>query len=60
MNSIEPGTFLGPVETFVHSSEFATIFVRGYWINVWRQGTIYADKASSEVIADWRANGWRD
>ena len=32
--TIEPGTYLGPIEDVEHTSGFVTILVKGYWINV--------------------------
>ena len=67
---ISKETFLGPVERYEHSREFATIEVRGWWINVWKKGNerhpqhatsgiSFARKVDQEVISSWENLGWR-
>ena len=58
ITTIEPATYLGPVENFIHSQTFATICVRGYWINVWCQGVAYADCEDAAEVLRWKARGW--
>ena len=38
LGSMCPGTFFGPVETWVESDKRVTVLVRGWWICVWRAG----------------------
>ena len=61
--NLAPGTFIGPVEEYVHSNGFATVLVRGYWINVWActgGGVHFARRVPDREIARWRRNGWFD
>ena len=61
--NLEPGTFIGPVEQFVYTDRFATVLVRGFWINVWtsvRGGVHYARRVPDREVARWRRNGWFD
>ncbi len=57
--TIEPGTYLGPVEDWNQSDQFATICVRNWWINVWSAaGTYFAFPVPSIEVEGWHANGW--
>ena len=61
--SITPGTTLGPVEASVHSGQFVTIMVRGWWVNVWsaeRGGVNFAYRCEDAEVADWHFHGWLD
>ncbi len=63
--TIEPGTYLGPVEDYMHNEQFATICVRGYWINVWRVGRMglgidFARLVPESEVDRWRSEGWYD
>ena len=35
--TIDAGTYIGPVTTVKVGPTYATIFVRGWWINVWKR-----------------------
>ena len=58
--TIEPSTTLGPVEAVEHRGDFVTILVRGYWINVWKNGIPFAFAVCPDVVDEWRSNGWQD
>jgi len=63
ITTIAPGTFLGPVENFYQSTHFATICVRGYWINVWGldatgEGVDFAYLVPTAEVQRWIAHGW--
>ena len=68
ITSIEPGTYLGPVESWLHMERCATICVRGWWIHVWArrhsgesyQGTTCATKVPEDMANRWRRVGWQD
>ena len=48
---ISKETFLGPVERYEHSREFATIEVDGWWINVWKKDKRYRQNATGISFA---------
>ena len=60
--TIEPGTTLGPVETWLSTCAFLTILVRGYWINVWSGANrcYFAHSVPWHEVQAWRARGWVD
>ena len=75
ITTMAPGTYFGPVESVVQTEMFASVLVRGYWINIWRrgapprepwgwgfedEGVCFALEIPSETIASWRNRGWRD
>ena len=62
--TIQPGTFLGPVEDKEATDEFVTICVQGWWINVWgskwgQNGTWFAHRVPDVEILLWEHDGWR-
>ena len=63
--TIAPNTYLGPVEEYEYTSNFVTIEVRGYWINIWRAevphsvvGHTFASLVARHEVAKWKKNGW--
>ena len=42
--TIEPGTYLGPVETVIWTGEYQSILVRDCWINVNKGGSVFAKR----------------
>ena len=42
--TIEPATYLGPIESIARSDDFLTILVEGRWINVWSADSKFAFK----------------
>ena len=63
LNTIEPGTYLGPVEEVSVTADFTTILVRGVWVNVWartRGGVQYARQVDPMTVEYWVGLGWRD
>ena len=63
ITTIAPGTSLGPVENFRQTSEFSTICVKGWWINVWASAggrVYYAARYPREDVTAWFQCGWRD
>ena len=65
ITTIAPGTYLGPVEDWQFSERFATICVRGYWINVWTrrangEGVHFATVEPDVEVQRWRKQGWED
>ena len=67
--TIKRGAYLGPVEEFEITSEFVTILVRGYWINVWGYaeedpelliGHHYAYPVPWQEVRRWYRRGWKD
>ena len=59
ITTISPGTYLGPVENYDVTAEYATILVRGYWINVRYCGVKFADKVPDATVQGWYRMGWR-
>ena len=60
ITTISPGTTLGPVENYLQTAQFTTICVRGYWINVWREGVHFAHRVPSREVRYWKSRGWYD
>ena len=64
--TIEPGTYLGPVETFLDDDKYIAIRVNGWWINVQRNypsinsATMFAFPVPQNTVNEWRRLGWRD
>ena len=63
--TIEPSTYLGPVERVLVSNVFVTILVRGYWINVWKArvggfGNSFAYLVDEDLLFSWHLRGWQD
>ena len=51
--TIEPATYLGPIESIARSDDFLTIRVEDWWINVWSAdfgGTKFAFKVPVKVV----------
>ena len=46
LGTMDPGTFFGPVEEWVHANQYLTVLVSGWWISVYdeRNGTWFADR----------------
>ena len=60
--TIDPGTYLGPVEEVEHTHRFVTIRVKGYWINVWtseRGGNHFAKAVNKDTVEQWIRRGWK-
>ena len=60
--TIDPCTYLGPVEEVVETEKFTTILVRGFWVNVqihrpreWD----FALKVPRFVVRGWEDSGWQ-
>ena len=58
--TIDPGTYLGPVEMVDESSHYTAILVRGFWINVWGRGTYFAKVVPDSEVQGWYQQGWHD
>ena len=58
--TIDPGTYLGPVEMVDESSRYTAILVRGFWINVWGRGTCFAQVVPDSEVQGWYQQGWHD
>ena len=56
--TIDPGTFLGPVEWIMETHGYSTILVRGYWINISHRRTVFAKLVREEDVMIWEDNGW--
>ena len=62
---IAPGTYLGPVEEFLHTETYVTVLVKGYWINIWRRkpgstsGVTFATVIARPVVHSWIRAGWQ-
>ena len=65
--TIDAGTYIGPVTAVKVGPTYATIFVRGWWINVWKRtqkktglGVFFAIQVPEEEVRRWRDSGWYD
>ena len=64
--TLDPGTYIGPVEEFCVSVRFVTVLIRSYWINVWvrtphrRRGVSLVTHVLASDVTDWYAHGWTD
>ena len=65
--TIDARTYIGPVTTVKVGPTYATIFVRGWWINVWKRtqkktglGVFFAIQVPEEEVRRWRDSGWYD
>ena len=56
--TLDPGTYIGPVEKIVYCEPYWTIRVRDYWINVSRNYTRFANKVESSEVECWKRYGW--
>ena len=54
IDTLDPGTTLGPVTRVLHTSTFMAVEVDGKWINVWRglwgRGTLYANRTAQPTV----------
>ena len=55
--TLDPGTYIGPVEKIVYCEPYWTIRVRDYWINVSRNYTRFANKVESSEVECWKGTG---
>ena len=60
-------THIGPVTAVKVGPTYATTFVRGWWINVWKRtqkktglGDFFANQVPEEEVRRWRDSGWYD
>ena len=60
ITSLEPGTYLGPVDNFSHCDAYASICVGGYWVNVWCRGVDFTYGVEEAEVLRWKARGWTD
>ena len=58
ITTIDPSTYLGPVEFFCQTHGYYTILVRGYWINVSKGNKVFAKKVNPWNVANWTVRGW--
>ena len=58
--TIDPRTYLGPVEDYRESPFYKTICVRGQWINVWGSGVHFAFLVPDWERQEWTRRGWVD
>ena len=61
LTSIAQGTFLGPVAQWEQTSEFTSIEVRGWWINIWAarpRPKLFATVVPPDTVDGWVARGW--
>ena len=64
--TLQPGTYIGPIEEFCVSVRFVTVLVRRYWINVWMRrsttsrGTYLALPVRRSEVRNWQTHGWVD
>ena len=62
---IASGTYLGPVEEFLHTPTFVTVLVKGYYINIWRRkpsstrGVTFAAVVAKPFVDSWIRAGWQ-
>ena len=73
ITNLAKGTYVGPVELWLDAPMYATICVRGYWINVWKakrlgglmsthrlyDGDTFADAVPDDEVQGWIDRGWR-
>jgi hypothetical protein len=58
---IDAGTYVGPVEAWLHTRDFSTILVQGYWMNVWAKHprpTHFAHRIPRREVRTWEDRGW--
>ena len=66
LGEIPADTYIGPVTKVKVSARHVTIFVKGWWIDVWNMthveglGTYFAKQVSETERQAWRDHGWRD
>ena len=60
ITTIEPGTYLGPVEDIASNPFYVAIKVKEYWINVIdkKKNTAFATKVPMYCIREWERHGW--
>ena len=63
--TIDPSTYIGPIDAVVESEVFITIRCRTFWINIWKskrgsvdRGISFAKVISREVSDNWCQRGW--
>ena len=65
LTSIAKGTYLGPVEVYIHTDRFTAISVKGFWINVWTRkrgttlGTNFAVMVPQHTVQSLVMAGWQ-
>ena len=60
--TLEPGTYIGPVQDVVYSARFLTVLVNGWWINVYQceEEVAFAYPVPRTEVAHWHRCGWED
>ena len=63
LGTVAPGTYLGPVSTWLHTERCTTVLINDWWVNVWESrdgdlGTAFAYLVPDNVIEAWREQGW--
>ena len=66
LGEIPADTYIGPVTKVKVSARYVTIFVKGWWIDVWERttikglGTRFAKQVTETERQAWTDRGWRD
>ncbi len=65
LGTVDPGVYLGPVETWLDTDRYTTVLIHGWWINIWERkqgefGTDFAEKVDRMSVHYWHTTGWRD
>ena len=65
LGTLSPSITFGPVETYIHGDTFTSVFVNGWWINIWKRytherGQNYASKIPRSEVLRWHQKGWQD
>ena len=62
--TIDPNTYIGPIEDVIDNRGFITVLCRTYWINIWKakrgndEGVSFARVISREISDSWCQRGW--
>ena len=62
LGNIEPGTYLGPIAAVDQSERYVSVFINGWWINIWsteRGGTTFAFPVPDQEVRRWVRRGWQ-
>ena len=60
LGTMQPGTYFGPVQTWLHTHDYTAVFVNGWWINVWGHGIHFATMVDRAEVQRWHVRGWLD
>ena len=58
ITALAHGTFIGPVEEYVHYQKTLAVLINGWWITVWKDGRHFAWAVPRAEVYTWVRKGW--